>query len=419
MGGSNRGVGTNGADWPDLRAVFAQPLPIGQPSDVVEQSLAAPTCAGVVAFETGEGGVVQIVATANVREAIRRRLGASDDEETTRRTDLRGVVERVRWITAGSNLERDVLFLEAARELAEATHREACRQWQGWFLHIDPEEAFPRWTKIALPGWLATKGGAAPPERGRLIGPFRDKHAAQKAAETLDDLFDLCRYHHILVQAPHGLACAYKEMGKCPAPCDGSEEMEAYRERVAEAADFAAGPASRRLQEMEEAMQEAAEARDFEKAAALKDRVARAKALRSRSCAWCGDLASLAVVAVGPAERSGWSRVMLFARGEVFSVADIADGADERAVEEAAERVRTIASSVGPCRLTDPQQERIGLLCSALYGLHEKGPRGSTMMLVEEMDPESLRRAVRKAANRRKRSRASEEDDRELGGEQA
>ena len=37
-----------------------------------------------------------------------------------------------------------------------------------------------------------------------LLEGKRMKHAAQRLVETLEDLFDLCRYHHILVQAPHG-----------------------------------------------------------------------------------------------------------------------------------------------------------------------------------------------------------------------
>ena len=39
-------------------------------------------------------------------------------------------------------------------------------------------------------------------------------------------LRDLCRKHDILVQAPTGQACVYHEMGRCPAPCDGSMTLE-------------------------------------------------------------------------------------------------------------------------------------------------------------------------------------------------
>jgi hypothetical protein len=50
--------------------------------------------------------------------------------------------------------------------------------------------------------------------------------------ELIEDAFDLCRYYNILTQAPHGKACPYKEMGKCPAPCDGSISIGQYRRLI-------------------------------------------------------------------------------------------------------------------------------------------------------------------------------------------
>ncbi len=37
-------------------------------------------------------------------------------------------------------------------------------------------------------------------------GPIRDKNAANRLVESLEELFDLCRYHNTLVQVPHGKA---------------------------------------------------------------------------------------------------------------------------------------------------------------------------------------------------------------------
>src|SRR5947207_15818153 len=65
-----------------------------------------------------------------------------------------------------------------------------------------------------------------------FVGPVEDKHAAARLIELVEDLFDLCRYYNILLESPRGKACAYKEMGKCPAPCDGSIGIEHYRRMV-------------------------------------------------------------------------------------------------------------------------------------------------------------------------------------------
>jgi len=62
--------------------------------------------------------------------------------------------------------------------------------------------------------------------------------------EIAEDAFDLCRYYNVLVEAPGARACAYKEMGKCPAPCDGSISMEQYRGMVEWSAQGMVDPAT-------------------------------------------------------------------------------------------------------------------------------------------------------------------------------
>src|SRR3982751_5231714 len=91
-----------------------------------------------------------------------------------------------------------------------------------WFIQVDPTNNFPRYIKT-----IAPLG-----KRGSVIGPLEDKHAAARLMQLAEDGFDLCRYYPILVESPNAKACAYKEMGKCPAPCDGSVSMDAYRQLV-------------------------------------------------------------------------------------------------------------------------------------------------------------------------------------------
>src|SRR5205807_1860255 len=102
-----------------------------------------------------------------------------------------------------------------------------------WFVHVNPDANFPRYTKTID---LTTKTGV-------LIGPVEDKHAAARLIQLAEDSFDLCRYYNILVESPNARACAYKEMGKCPAPCDGSITMDQYRAMVSASANTLVVPA--------------------------------------------------------------------------------------------------------------------------------------------------------------------------------
>ena len=83
-------------------------------------------------------------------------------------------------------------------------------------------------------------------QTGVHLGPIEDKHAAQKLVHLAENLFDLCRDYSILTQSPHGGPCPWKQMNKCVGPCDGSIDLEAYRQLVAYSADGAGRPAGLR-----------------------------------------------------------------------------------------------------------------------------------------------------------------------------
>ena len=142
--------------------------------------------------------------------------------------------------------------------------------WSPWYISIDPAARFPRWLAIDQPDAALL---------GTTFGPIATKASAQKLVETLEDAFDLCRYHHILIQAPHGQACAYKQMGKCPAPCDGSISLDQYHQQIDQslAALRHPDPAA----EYEPRMREAAAALQYEVAGRIKARMQQLASLRS------------------------------------------------------------------------------------------------------------------------------------------
>lgn len=91
--------------------------------------------------------------------------------------------------------------------------------------------------------------------------------------DTLIAGFDLCRYYHILIEAPNGNACAYKEMGRCPAPCDGTVSMAHYHQQMRDAIDCAADRNAWKNSASKK-MTEASDAMDFEAAELCKRRIA-------------------------------------------------------------------------------------------------------------------------------------------------
>lgn len=176
----------------------------------------------VYLFTDTDDRPVQLLCVRNLRASLRRRLGQDAEQVASRRVDYRQLVRRIHWQRVDSELEADLLYLELARTFFPETYRQLVSARPAWFVYVDPSAEFPRYVKTTD---LAESTGA-------FFGPLEDKADAAKLIEQIEDWFDLCRYHSILVQSPNGKACAYKEMGRCPAPCDGSIPLSAYRNQV-------------------------------------------------------------------------------------------------------------------------------------------------------------------------------------------
>jgi excinuclease UvrABC nuclease subunit len=269
-------------------------------------------------------------------------------------------------------------------------------RWQAWFIHCDGERPFPQWLKTSQPGQASTSPTG---RQGVCVGPFADKHAAHRFIEILEDAFDLCRYHHILVQAPHGSACAYKEMGRCPAPCDGSIAMSQYLEQIRDSIAFARSPdAGRQL--WEQRMRSASAAMDFETAQRCKTRLERTAAALKPKFRHVRDLNDFRVAAVLPSERAGWARLMLIDRGRIVPLADVSCDAGEAQLAEILVACEAIFAAWLPAALDDAAVDNIGMICRHLMQarvrsrVQPRRRRAVFLHLADGLNVAGLRKAI-------------------------
>lgn len=201
------------------------------------------------------------------------------------KVDLSQVVRRVRWESTCSAFEAMYAYHRIARIVLPDTYRKNVAFGPSWFVHCDAAAAIPRFSTVKI----------IPSVGGTTLGPFATQQDANRFVQILEDVFGLCRYVHILEQAPHGEPCAYFEMGRCPAPCNASIPMSQYRETIASALRFALGRRQAAEQQWQRQMQDASGRLEFEKAAAIKQRIDRA-----------GELDHAAFRLVRPLGRFSW-----------------------------------------------------------------------------------------------------------------
>jgi len=266
-----------------------------------------PATAAMLIFEDRNGRPILIRAIGDPRAFIRRRLAPSPvDELQTTRTDFAAVTSRIRVLPTGLSALAELLVPCAETALDPAAAVATAGRLSGCAVRCDPTARLPKFSTVGLSSLWSGEHTISAHET--LIGPFTTPKHAQRWTETVIDLFDLCRYDNLLAQTPHATACVYKQMGKCPAPCDGSEPIESYRERFVRASRFFGDEARSESDRCTRSMQAASERLDFEHAAAVKQRVNAIESLRSGGPWEVGDLLASRWMLSGSASKANWKR---------------------------------------------------------------------------------------------------------------
>jgi DNA polymerase-3 subunit epsilon len=188
-------------------------------------------------------------------------------------------------------------------------------------------------------------------ERGaRYIGPFSGRRAAEQAAEALLESVPLRSCTSTLSPRRPTPPCIRHDLGRCPAPCSGAIDVDAYAALTERAKSLLTADVSPMTEIINARMAELARAERFEEAAAWRDRLAAALRGITRSHR-IGELADLAEMVAGrPRADGGWD-VHVIRHGRLAGATTIPAGAD---VVASIEAVRATSEVVAPAPVPQP-----------------------------------------------------------------
>lgn len=382
---------SEGEDQPIADSLPAEPVAEGSPASPTADPLARalPGGGGVYLLTDEHDRIIQLSMAADLRRALLNRLrgdpGDGPASPARRRADLGAIVRRIRWRPAHSMFELDFEHQRIARQIMPPRYLKDIALAPCWFVHVDVEAPFPRF----VPG----KALRSPP--GVDLGPMPTQAAATRLVELLEDAFDLCRYYEVLRQAPHGQRCAYFDMGKCPAPCDGTIGMEAYRASISQALTFAAGERSTALDEWHRQMSAAASELAFERAAALKQRIERTAKLSHEDYRHLRPMDAFRYLVVQRGPGTTWTKAFLVSGGRIEPAAPVRLKDLEGAVESWIERVKgevAPKTSIGTPAQTLTTDECIRLMGRYLF---KKDPPGLFLHGSELLQPDRVCAKIR------------------------
>ena len=229
----------------------------------------APSRPGVYRMIDGRGDVLYVGKAKNIKKRI---------TAYARPTGLDTRIERM--IAATRTLEFVVTRTETEALLLEANLIKRLRPRFNVLLRDDKSFPYILITSGERPSQICKHRGARNRD-GDYFGPFAAVNAVNRTITALERAF-LIRSCSDTVFESRTRPCLLFQIKRCSAPCTGEISRADYEELVREAKTFLSGKSRAVKEELAQEMDRAAEALDFERAAALRDRLAALSAVQAR-----------------------------------------------------------------------------------------------------------------------------------------
>lgn len=159
------------------------------------------------------------------------------------------------------------------------------------YIRIDLRQDFPR---VEIVHKLASDGA-------KYLGPYLSALLLRESMDVIRKHYPIrhCKKDLVRAMARRERPCLMHHVGKCCAPCSGKISREDYHKMISEIISFLDGNTKSLIRSLTEDMEKAAENLEFERAAALRDRINSLKRMSDKQIAIGTDHTTTDVFAVG------------------------------------------------------------------------------------------------------------------------
>lgn len=224
-----------------------------------------PESPGVYLMKDASGSVIYVGKAVNLRQRLRSYFGANP-QGTEKVLAMISHIRDFSFLLCRNELETLVLESNLIKRYMPFYNILLKDDRDYPYIRVTLNETYPRIMK-------AYRIGPDEKEGAKYYGPYLNGDL-WKALRTIHSLFPLKTCKRVF---PRDIGkerpCLNYYMHKCIAPCLGTVSAESYRKVVGEVCDFLEGRYDGIQKRLENEMNEAAEALDFERAAVLRDRL--------------------------------------------------------------------------------------------------------------------------------------------------
>jgi DNA polymerase-3 subunit epsilon len=220
-----------------------------------------PRLPGVYLFVGDRGEVLYVGKAKDLRSRVRTYFTAG--ETRGRMAEMVGLAASVTPIVCPTPLEAEVRELRLIAQHKPRYNRRSRFPERAMWLKLTVE-AFPRLSRVRE----VRDDGAA------YLGPFSSARQVELATAAVHEAFRLRQCTTRLSPRSPSPACALAEMGRCGAPCDGRESVDAYSRHVDDVRRAMHGDIRSLVDALSRKVARLADVERFEEAAVHRDRLA-------------------------------------------------------------------------------------------------------------------------------------------------
>jgi len=302
-----------------------------------------PSAPGVYLFKDSQGRVLYVGTSQDIQRRVRTYFTAS--EQRTRMAEMVGIATIVTPVVCETALEAQVRELRLIAQHKPRYNRRSVNPERAPWVKLTVE-AFPRLSIVR-----EVKADGA-----RYLGPFSSHLGAESAIAAVHEVLPLRQCTKRLSASGQSADCALADMGRCGAPCTGSQSVRDYAVIVDRAAQMIAGDSREIVGALRERMTRLSSQERFEDAGAVRDRLVHLVRAAARAQRIAPLANSAEIVAARPTPPGGWE-IICVRFGRLAGTTVSPRGGDPRPyIEALAASAENVLASVGPAAAASAEE---------------------------------------------------------------
>src|SRR5271156_4835345 len=244
--------------------------------------------------------------TPNLRRRLMRFLRGPQPGVASKRLQLAHMVDLIEYSVTGSEFESSLCLYQASLRAFGQRAQKRLLLRPPAFLRMSVDNPYPR---VYVTSKISKTAANA------LFGPFPSRAAAERYADEMLNLFLLRRCSEELDPNPAFPGCVYSEMKMCLAPCFKGGSDQRYQQEASDVFAFLATRGGSMISKLENERNAASEAMEFERAAAIHQRMQKVQGVAHLVSEAVRPLAELSGVLVQPSAEPGHVALFALRRG--------------------------------------------------------------------------------------------------------